>query len=98
MPSTIIRNSRKKGGTTIKNTPTFGGGDVYVDMIHQDNDAKIAMANVTFTPCSRSHWHTHVVGQVLRVTMGSGWVCDKGEKPRQISIGDLIYVAPETTH
>ncbi|CZR56204.1 uncharacterized protein PAC_06092 [Phialocephala subalpina] len=97
MPSTVvIRNSRKEGGSTVKNAPTFSGGDVYLDMIHADSN--VAIANVTFTPCARSYWHTHEKGQVLRVTMGSGWVCDKGGKPQPINIGDLIYAPPGTTH
>lgn len=96
MPTSIvIRNSRKEGSTTVKNAPTFTG-DVYLDMIHADDN--IAMANVTFTPCARSYWHTHEKGQVLRVTMGSGWICDKGGKPQRIDTGDLIYAPPGTTH
>ena len=57
MPSTIIfPSSQKEGTSTIKNAPTFNGGDVYLDMIHADGN--VAVANVTFTPCARSYWHT----------------------------------------
>lgn len=97
MPSSVIfRNSRKEGESTTKNGTTFSGGDVYSDMLHKDGN--VNMSNVTFTPCARSYWHTHQKGQVLKVTMGSGWVCDRGGQPQRISVGDLIYVEAGTTH
>ena len=56
------------------------------------------MVNVIFTPCARTHWHTHEKGQVLRVLVGSGWVCDKGGRAQRIKAGDLVYAPPGTTH
>ncbi|KAL3422434.1 cupin 2 conserved barrel domain protein [Phlyctema vagabunda] len=95
MSTVIIRNSRQQGKSTIKGGATFTG-DVWIDMAHRDDS--IAMANVTFTPCARTHWHTHHDGQVLRVTVGSGWICDRGGKPQRINVGDLIWSPPGTTH
>ncbi|KAJ5752489.1 RmlC-like cupin domain-containing protein [Penicillium odoratum] len=92
MPESIIL---KGGHTAVKPTATFTG-DVYVDMIHMDD--KSAVANVTFTPCARTHWHTHEDGQFLKVVAGSGWICDKGGEPRRIKMGDLIWAEPGTTH
>jgi quercetin dioxygenase-like cupin family protein len=65
-------------------------------MIHMDD--KTAIANVTFTPCARTHWHTHEEGQFLKVVAGSGWICDKGGEPRRIRTGDLIWAPAGTTH
>lgn len=96
MPESIIIGGSSKGGqSTSKPTATFSG-DVYLDMIHMDDQA--AIANVTFTPCARTHWHTHEQGQFLKVVAGSGWICDKGDEPRAIKTGDLIWAPAGTTH
>ena len=93
--SIIIPGSSKGGQSTSKPTATFTG-EVYLDMIHMDD--KAAIANVTFTPCARTHWHTHEEGQFLKVVAGSGWICDKGGEPRRIKTGDLIWAPAGTTH
>ncbi|KAJ5883195.1 uncharacterized protein N7473_010081 [Penicillium subrubescens] len=54
--STIIQNGHKSDAKCTKPTETFTG-DVYLDPIHFDAEA--AIANVTFTPCARTHWHAH---------------------------------------
>jgi quercetin dioxygenase-like cupin family protein len=94
MPSTVFRASQSSQ-KTIKVNKTFTG-EVYLDLIHAES--KAAIANVTFTPCARTYWHTHDDGQMLRVLSGTGWICDKGEEPRRIEAGDVIWAAPGTTH
>lgn len=54
--------------------------------------------HVFFTPSSRTYWHTHESGQILEVKMGSGWICDRGGKPRPISTGDIIVCEAGTEH
>lgn len=95
MSKSIIYSGSSKGGQSTVKPSTFTG-DVYVDMIQAD--PKAAIANVTFTPCARTHWHTHEEGQILKVVAGSGWICDKGDKPRRIKTGDVIWAQPGTTH
>lgn len=92
MGTTIFPNGN---GSTNKVSQTFTG-DVFVEMI--EGNSKVGMANVTFNPCARTYWHTHEEGQVLKVLSGSGWVCDKGEEPKRINAGDVIWAAPGTTH
>ncbi|KAL4875150.1 cupin domain-containing protein [Aspergillus karnatakaensis] len=93
-PSTII-----PAGTTqtTKTGPsaTFTG-DVFLELLHRDTNT--ATANVTFTPCARTHWHTHEGGQILKVTTGTGWICDRGGVPQKIKAGDVIVAPPGTTH
>ncbi|KAL4778035.1 RmlC-like cupin domain-containing protein [Aspergillus varians] len=93
MPSATISHANDR--TTTKLGPTFTG-DVFLEQIHRD--PKVGMAHVTFTPCARTHWHTHKEGQVLKVTTGSGWVCDRGATPRRIKAGDVIWAPAGTTH
>ncbi|PYH77592.1 hypothetical protein BO82DRAFT_386497 [Aspergillus uvarum CBS 121591] len=95
MSKSIILSNSSGGHSTAKPTATFTG-DVYLDMIHFDDSA--AIANVTFTPCARTHWHTHEHGQFIKVVAGSGWICDKGDAPRRIQTGDLIWAPAGTTH
>ncbi|KAK2037363.1 cupin domain-containing protein [Colletotrichum somersetense] len=78
-----------------KPTATFTG-DVYMELINRDGHA--AIANVTFTPCARTHWHTHAGEQMIRVLSGTGWVCDKGSETRRIKAGGTVWAPPGTTH
>ena len=78
-----------------KSMGTFTG-QVYLDMLLKDGH--ITMAQVNFQPCAHTNWHRHEGGQLLKVTGGSGWVCDQGEKPRRISVGDLIWCPPGGVH
>ncbi|KIX10696.1 uncharacterized protein Z518_01780 [Rhinocladiella mackenziei CBS 650.93] len=95
MPTTIIRRPADQSTASYKGTKTFTG-DVWVDPIHNTPDIKIN--NVFFNPAARSYWHTHENGQLMKVLAGSGWVCDKGEKPRRLQAGDVVWAAPGTTH
>lgn len=96
MPNmTIIRNSTGGGESTMKGESTFTG-NVWLNRAFVGED--LSMANVTFTPCARTHWQTHEKGQVLHVLVGSGWVCDKGGREQRIKAGDLVYAPPGTTH
>ena len=51
-------------------------------------------------PCcsARTYWHYHEGGQFLHVLAGSGWICDKGGRPQRITVGDVIWCPPGTTH
>lgn len=90
--SRIISTVNKKPTQT---TATFTG-QVLSNIMHLDEKAGIA--SVTFSACARTHWHTHVEGQMIHVLSGSGWICDKGGKARRIRAGDTIWASPGTTH
>ncbi|KAF4963240.1 hypothetical protein FSARC_8738 [Fusarium sarcochroum] len=93
--SIIIRGSPDERKSVAKPTGTFTG-EVYLDLLHYDKQA--ALANVTFTPCARTYWHTHEGGQMIRVLHGSGWICDKGQEARRINAGDTVWAPAGTTH
>jgi quercetin dioxygenase-like cupin family protein len=84
----FIPNSQKEGQSTSKGPSKTFVGDVYLDMIHSDNQNVIA--NVMFTPCARTNWHTHESGQLIRCVAGSGWICDRGDQPKRLKIGDTV--------
>ena len=98
MPCTIIPNSSLSGDgpSTVKATATFTG-TVYMDKIAPSTDG-IMSNHVTFLPGARTFWHHHENGQILEVKAGSGWICDKGERPRRIRTGDLVQCPAGTVH
>lgn len=71
-------------------------GEVWLDLVLMRSD--ITIVHVNFQPCARTNWHKHEKGQLLKVTAGSGWVCDQGEKPTSISVGDIIWCPPGGIH
>ncbi|KAH6988302.1 RmlC-like cupin domain-containing protein [Ilyonectria sp. MPI-CAGE-AT-0026] len=94
----LIRSSRSgRSSVNAKDRPkkTFDG-DVWVDPVLSDDG--ISIHNVMFTPGARSFWHWHEQGQILRVTVGSGWVCDRGGEPQRINVGDIVYCPADTVH
>jgi quercetin dioxygenase-like cupin family protein len=93
MPESVIVSA---SGEKVMRPHANFTGDVLLDMLHKDSS--VAMANVTFTPCARTHWHTHDGGQVIRVLHGAGWICDNGGEARRIKAGDTIWAPPGTTH
>lgn len=58
----------------------------------------VVISEIVFLPGSRTFWHTHERGQVLRVTSGTGWVCVKGEEPVALSAGDVVWAEPGEQH
>lgn len=96
--SNIIKGSSAPGASTINASKVIGTftGEVFLDKVTGDKD--VSVAHVTFLPCARTHWHTHERGQILKVVVGSGWVCDKGGKPQRLSVGDVVWAEPGTEH
>ncbi len=57
------------------------------------------VANVTFSPGCRNHWHIHHGGgQILLVTGGRGYYQAWGEPPRELLPGDVVEIPAEVKH
>lgn len=57
------------------------------------------IANVTFAPECRNHWHIHHgAGQILLVTDGVGYYQEWGKEARVLRPGDVVMIAPEVKH
>ena len=70
-------------------------GEVSVKPLFDVNDARtFSSAEVSFTPCARTAWHTHPGGQTLIVTAGNGWVQEWGGEKQRIAEGDVIWTRP----
>ena len=57
------------------------------------------MANVTFEPGCRNHWHIHhKSGQILLCTMGRGYYQEWGKPAQELKQGDIVCISPEVKH
>ena len=92
----FVPNSCKEGQSTSKGPDKLFVGDVYLNLVHSDDQNVIA--DVTFTPCARTNWHTHEGGQLIRCVAGSGWICDRGDSPQRLKVGDTVWCPPGTEH
>lgn len=65
-------------------------------------ESGVAIANVTFEPGCRNHWHIHKAtkggGQILLCTAGRGWFQEWGKEPRQLRAGDAVHIDPGVKH
>jgi quercetin dioxygenase-like cupin family protein len=74
-------------------------GSVRIDPLFSPNDpSRTSGAYVTFEPCARSDWHTHVLGQVLIVTSGVGRIQQWGGPVQEIRAGDVVWTPPGVKH
>jgi quercetin dioxygenase-like cupin family protein len=74
-------------------------GKVSVKPLFNPNDVRtFSSAEVTFTPCARTAWHTHPAGQTLIVTTGAGWIQQWGGQKQAIKPGDVIWTPPGVKH
>ncbi len=57
------------------------------------------VANVTFEPGCRNHWHIHHGGgQILLATGGRGYYQAWGEEPRELLPGDVVEIPADVKH
>ncbi len=63
---------------------------------------QVAIANVTFEPGCRNHWHVHKAsrggGQILLCTAGRGWYQEWGSEPRALKPGDVVNIPAGVKH
>jgi quercetin dioxygenase-like cupin family protein len=74
-------------------------GAVYIDEITTRNvPSRIRVNTVRFSPGARTAWHSHALGQTLRVTEGVGRTQARGSDVITIKPGDTIYTLPGEWH
>ena len=72
--------------------------------LHPLTDPKetIFLANVTFEPGCRNHWHIHHAssggGQILLCTNGRGWYQEQGQAARPLNPGDVVVIPAGVKH
>jgi len=84
---------------TSKGPAEWFTGDVYPTIILAgEAPSKVRMGSVHFTPCARTAWHSHAVGQYLHITEGTAFVQERGGEKMVHKPGDTIYTAPGVEH
>lgn len=89
---------------SIQPTPTTRGpeqmfsGNVYFDVLARGEDAsRLRVNSVRFTPCARTAWHSHSLGQTLHVTDGIGVVATR-DAVIVMRPGDTVHTPPGEEH
>jgi quercetin dioxygenase-like cupin family protein len=77
---------------------TFTGEVSVKPLFNPDAARTTGAAEVSFTPCARTAWHTHPGGQTLIVTAGEGWIQQWGGRRLAITTGDVIWTPPGVKH
>lgn len=65
-------------------------------------DDYLSIANVTFEPGCRNHWHVHHAseggGQVLIAVDGEGWYQEEGKEPIKMVPGTIVEIPANVKH
>ena len=73
--------------------PQYFTGQSYLKMLTK---GKIPVANVTFEPGCRNHWHIHHKGgQILLCVGGVGYYQEWGQPARRLVPGDVVEIDPD---
>ena len=85
---------------TTKKPPEQFTGDVWLDLIARprEDGQSMVVATVRFAPGARTAWHSHALGQTLRVTQGLAWVQSRGSAKVEVHPGQTAYCPPGEEH
>jgi len=91
---------RQLGSVPSRRGPAeYFTGTVWQDpIIEAPLPARIRATFVRFEPKARTAWHTHPLGQTLRVISGVGRVQAWGGPIREIRAGDTVWIPPGEKH
>lgn len=77
-------------------------GNSYLNPLTNPKETSVFLANITFEPGCRNHWHIHHArsggGQLLICTAGEGWYQEEGKPPVSLTAGTVITIPPEVKH
>ena len=88
----------QEGKTKIAPADKFVGQVLQDQVFEPEDPSRLRITRVTFTPGSRTNWHTHAVGQILYVLSGVGRYQLEGETAQEIKPGDTVVIPPKTRH
>lgn len=86
--------SRGSGGPSERSHGAYTG-EIWREVMHRRDGTTVGKN--FFTPCARTHWHSHEGGQILIVESGEGFVADADGITR-IGIGDIVWTPPAVRH
>jgi quercetin dioxygenase-like cupin family protein len=84
---------------TSKGMADWFTGEVYPTIILAgQNPSRVRMGSVHFSPCARTAWHSHALGQYLYITEGTALVQERGGEVVTLKPGQTIYTGPGVEH
>lgn len=83
---------------TTKGPAEMFTGDVHFNVIARgEGESRIRVNTVRFSPCARTAWHSHSLGQILHVTDGIGIVATH-DAVIIMRPGDTVHTPPGEEH
>ena len=77
-------------------------GNSYLNPLTAPGQCPVFLANVTFEPGCRNHWHIHRAksggGQILICIAGEGWYQQEGEEAVSLVPGAVITIPANVKH
>ena len=90
---TVVRRGSNDVRSELAKGPLTG--EMWRDILQQKDG--ISVSKNFFTPCARTHWHSHEGGQILIVESGEGFVATADEVVR-MCVGDIVWTPPDVRH
>jgi quercetin dioxygenase-like cupin family protein len=84
-------------GEKITNN-NFVGNAWLQQMVMPDSTNPTQVGVVTFEPGARSNWHLHPAGQILLITVGTGYYQEKDSPKRIIKKGEVVKCPANVQH
>ncbi len=95
--------------TSAQETSLFPGGEISITDNHTgtiwlkeiqtpDSVFSYSVAQATFAPGAKLDWHIHPGGQILLITMGTGYYQERGKPIQIVHKGDVIKCIPGVEH
>ncbi len=84
---------------SITANPAYFTGTVRFDpVVAAPDPSRVNAIIVTFEPGARTAWHTHPLGQTLRVLSGLCLAQSEGQPVQEVRPGDTVWFAPGEKH
>jgi len=84
---------------SVTPNPDYFTGRVRIDpVLSAPEPARVQSTIVTFEPGARTAWHTHPLGQTLRILSGLCLAQKDGEPVIALRPGDTVWFAPGERH
>jgi quercetin dioxygenase-like cupin family protein len=88
-----------KSPPTTKLPGAWFTGDAWADVIYRGEEPSRMRANmVRFSPGARTAWHSHSLGQALRIVEGVALIQSRGAEIIEAHPGDVIWTPPGEEH
>ncbi|WP_424447575.1 (R)-mandelonitrile lyase [Microbacterium arborescens] len=85
---------------TVKNPTEWFTGDVWLDPVAapRHDEQRMNAGLVRFAPGARTAWHSHPLGQTLRIVEGTALVQARGGAVVEVHAGQTVYSPPGEEH